>query len=237
MVNNSITEAKKISPNDDVIKCHSATIYMKDGRSLYCACGHSYNGHRIGHIGYWYDANAPMKILLPPQKKSIEVTSDTDSDESNHVQPKAQKTQKIGRGKGESRAQRAHRAHSKQKGAALDFDINKVKIVNLMHEQCDILIGRIWPKSNPPLAMEDYLGNPYVILKEGKEPSKPWECKTRQEALAKYKEFLYYGKEVVNGRDPGEYRRVALEHLPGHYKWGCFCAPEKCHGEILRSWL
>ena len=108
-----------------------------------------------------------------------------------------------------------------------------------MKEQCDILIARMWPKGhpNPPLTREDYLGNPYVILKEGQEPSKPWECKTREEALSKYKQWLYHGKEIIHHRDPGEYRRKALEYLPGHYKWGCFCAPEPCHGEILKKWF
>jgi hypothetical protein len=75
--------------------------------------------------------------------------------------------------------------------------------------------------------MSGYLGNPFVIGKDG----------NRDEVLAKYKEWLYHGTKVVNGRDPKEYRRKALEELPGHYLWGCYCAPEKCHGEILKSWL
>ena len=74
----------------------------------------------------------------------------------------------------------------------LNFDTNEVKVVNLMKEQCDILIGRMWPKGhpNPPLAREDYLGNPYVILKPGQEATEPWHCKTREEALDKFKEWL-----------------------------------------------
>lgn len=120
------------------------------------------------------------------------------------------------------------------------FDIGKVRIVNLMKEKCDIMIAREWlsrSKDYPLAGMSGYLGNPYVIVKPGKESTKPWECRTREEALTKYEEFLYHGKDVVNGRDPKEYRRKALEELPGHYLWGCYCAPEKCHGDILLKWL
>ena len=162
------------------------------------------------------------ETTAPLSKKSTKITSYTDLDESVHAQPKPQKTEKMDEGVGKTRAQRAH--------TNLDFDTNKVKVVNLMEDQCDVLIGRNWPrgKANHPLAgMSGYLGNPFVIGKDG----------TREEVLAKYKEWLYHGTKVVNGSDPVEYRRFALEELPGHYKWGCFCAPEKCHGDILRSWL
>ena len=56
------------------------------------------------------------------------------------------------------------------------------------------------------------------------------------EILEKYNEWLFNSIEVINGRDPGEYRRKALE-LPGHYKWGCFCKPNSCHVDILLQWL
>ena len=85
--------------------------------------------------------------------------------------------------------------------------------------------------------MHDYLGNPFVILKPGQEPTEPYHCKTRKEALDKFRKWLRYGTEIVHHRDPVEYRRKALEALPGHYKWGCYCAPEKCHGDVLKSWL
>ena len=59
----------------------------------------------------------------------------------------------------------------------------------------------------------------------------------REEVLTKYKEWLYHGTEVAGHRDPKEYRRKALEELPGHYSWGCYCKPETCHGDILLAWL
>jgi DNA replicative helicase MCM subunit Mcm2 (Cdc46/Mcm family) len=122
------------------------------------------------------------------------------------------------------------------------FDINKVQIVNIRDRRavanskngppCDILIARNWPdglRPHPLAGMSGYLGNPFVIGKD--------KDGTREEVVPKYKEWLHHGTEIVNGRDPKEYRRLALKELPGHYRWGCYCKPEVCHGDILLAWL
>ena len=91
-------------------------------------------------------------------------------------------------------------------------------------------IGRKWKASygvEPLAGVDGRFGNPFVIGKDG----------DRAEVLAKYKPWLHHGTEVVNGYDPKEYRRRALEELPAFHKWGCHCAPEPCHGDILLKWL
>lgn len=60
---------------------------------------------------------------------------------------------------------------------------------------------------------------------------------TREEVILKYKAWLYDGTEVVNSSDPAEYRRWALEQLPGHYRRDCHCKLEACHGDILLEWI
>lgn len=36
---------------------------------------------------------------------------------------------------------------------------------------------------------------------------------------------------------PAEYRRWALEQLPGHYRWGCYCKPEAFQGDTMLEWI
>jgi hypothetical protein len=62
-VNNNSTSLAKSITYKHYLKCHSATQYMRDGRALYCHCGHSYNDHRVGHIGYWYDAIYGKRVV------------------------------------------------------------------------------------------------------------------------------------------------------------------------------
>jgi hypothetical protein len=130
------------------------------------------------------DSSDPKNTILQP-KKSSEITSDTVFDESVHAQPIAQKTTKKNEGVGKIRSPRSPRSHD-------GFDTNKVKIVNLMKDNCDILIGRKWlsrSKDYPLAGMSGYLGNPYTIVKSGKELTEPWECKNREEPS-----FSFYSK-------------------------------------------
>ena len=114
------------------------------------------------------------------------------------------------------------------------FDIDKVEIVNIHSATgfpiCDAYIGRRWKESYgpPPLIGADGpFADPFVVGKDG----------TLEEVLAKYGNWLWNGIEVVNGYDPKEYRRKAINELPGFYKWGCHCKPKACHGDILKKWL
>ena len=113
---------------------------------------------------------------------------------------------------------------------SFDWSIDQVQIVNVDRERCDAFGGRNWPKGlkNLPLCgMSGYLGNSFEIGKD----------ENREECLIKYENWLDHGTEVIDGRDPVEYRRKAFKELPGHYKWGCFCAPNACHLHILKNWM
>ena len=61
-------------------------------------------------------------------------------------------------------------------------------------------------------------GNPFVIGKHG----------TRDEVIKQYKRYLWESKELMG----------SLEELDGK-TLGCFCSPQKCHGDVLiaaRKW-
>jgi hypothetical protein len=115
---------------------------------------------------------------------------------------------------------------------------NPVEIVNVQDPRgCDFYIGRRWKKAygnghnGVPAGSHGYFGNPFVMDKDGGHDG------TREQVLAKYKEWLFQGAEVVNGKDPVEVRRMALNELPYHWRWGCHCKPEPCHGDVLLEWL
>lgn len=55
-------------------------------------------------------------------------------------------------------------------------------------------------------------GNPYVIGRDG----------TREEAIAKYREYILGKPELL----------AQLETLRGK-RLGCWCSPQKCHGDVL----
>ncbi len=61
-------------------------------------------------------------------------------------------------------------------------------------------------------------GNPFVIGKDG----------SREAVIRKYKRYLWESKELMS----------SLEELDGK-TLGCFCSPQKCHGDVLiaaRKW-
>ena len=55
-------------------------------------------------------------------------------------------------------------------------------------------------------------GNPYIIGKDG----------TREEVINKYREYVLSKQELIG----------ALTELDGKVL-GCFCVPQRCHGEVL----
>jgi len=84
------------------------------------------------------------------------------------------------------------------------------RIVNLNKEPYDVYIGR-----------GSKWGCPYTIIKDRPTLAKEV-VSTKEEALAKYKEYITSTPELMN----------SLDELYGKVL-GCFCAPEKCHGEVL----
>ena|ERR1017187_9616706 len=88
------------------------------------------------------------------------------------------------------------------------------RVVNLKHEDYDILIGR-----------PSKWGNPYTHIKDKNTLAK-FVVDTREEAIAKYREYILSKPELLD----------SLHELEGK-TLGCFCKPDSCHGDILLELL
>ena len=69
------------------------------------------------------------------------------------------------------------------------------------------------------------LGNPFVIGKDG----------TRDEVLKKYRRGLWRAMQSGNERVMAELKRLATMASESDLILSCWCAPEPCHGEIIRA--
>jgi hypothetical protein len=87
-------------------------------------------------------------------------------------------------------------------------------LVNLNKEPYDVYIGR-----------GSKWGCPYTIIKDRPTLAKEI-VSTKEEALSKYKEYVLSSPELME----------SLDELEGKVL-GCFCKPEKCHGDILLELL
>ena len=87
-------------------------------------------------------------------------------------------------------------------------------LVNLNKEPYDVYIGR-----------GSKWGCPYTIIKDRPTLAKEI-VSTKEEALSKYKEYVLSSPELMD----------SLDELEGKVL-GCFCKPEKCHGDILLELL
>lgn len=84
------------------------------------------------------------------------------------------------------------------------------RIVNLKNDPYDIYIGR-----------GSKWGCPFTIIKD--RPTLASEIvDSKEEALSKYKEHVLNSPELMESLDELEGKTL-----------GCFCKPEKCHGDIL----
>jgi len=88
------------------------------------------------------------------------------------------------------------------------------RIVNLKDEPYDVYIGR-----------GSKWGCPYTIIKDRPTLAKEI-VDTKEEALAKYKEYVLASPELM----------ASLDELEGK-TLGCFCKPESCHGDVLLELL
>ncbi len=87
-------------------------------------------------------------------------------------------------------------------------------VVNLNKEPYDVYIGR-----------GSKWGCPYTIITN--RPTLAIEIVgSKEEALSKYKEYVLSSPELM----------TSLDELEGK-TLGCFCKPEKCHGDILLELL
>lgn len=88
------------------------------------------------------------------------------------------------------------------------------RIVHCNKEPYDILIGR-----------PSKWGNPYTHIKD-RHTMAEFIVGSREEAIAKYKDYILAKPELMN----------ALDELEGK-TLGCFCKPKSCHGDILLELL
>ena len=89
---------------------------------------------------------------------------------------------------------------------------NDTVIVNVKNSDYDIYIGR---------GFDSIWGNPYTHISDKKTAAK-FIVKSREDAISKYRDWILNQPELMN----------RLEELRGK-RLGCWCAPKKCHGEIL----
>lgn len=87
-------------------------------------------------------------------------------------------------------------------------------LVNLNKEPYDVYIGR-----------GSKWGCPYTIIKDRPTLAKEI-VDSKEEALAKYREYVLASPELME----------SLDELEGKVL-GCFCKPEKCHGDVLLELL
>ena len=68
------------------------------------------------------------------------------------------------------------------------------------------------------------LGNPFVIGRDG----------DREKVIEKYREYL---KKAIkyDGRVKSEFERIKELNTKGDVILICWCAPQKCHGDVVRE--
>jgi hypothetical protein len=88
------------------------------------------------------------------------------------------------------------------------------KLVNIKNEPYDVYIGR-----------GSKWGCPYTIIKDRRTLATEI-VGSKEEALSKYRDYVLASPELMS----------SLSELEGK-TLGCFCKPEKCHGDILLELL
>lgn len=71
------------------------------------------------------------------------------------------------------------------------------------------------------------LGNPYVLNKDG----------TREEVIAKYRTWLWGEMEKGSPKVTGALNSLLQTARQQPLELDCFCAPESCHGDVIKSAL
>jgi len=88
----------------------------------------------------------------------------------------------------------------------------QITVVNVKGKQpCDVYVGR-----------PSVLGNPFVLGRDG----------NREEVIVKYRKWLN-GKLLSNSAQRREVGRIAGLAKQGPVRLGCWCAPLKCHGDVI----
>jgi hypothetical protein len=99
----------------------------------------------------------------------------------------------------------------------------KITVVNKHHKHSGEYIGRGSP-----------LGNPYSHM-DG--TTAQFKTATRAEAVAKYGIWLHTQIESNNRVVCNELNRLVDLAQQGELRLQCFCAPLKCHGDVIKQVL
>jgi len=98
-----------------------------------------------------------------------------------------------------------------------------IKVVNKHHGEQGEYIGRGSP-----------LGNPFTHMKGTKAR---WIVATREEAVARYRDWLRDQLLEKNPAIIAELRRLMELAEKGDLNLKCFCAPKACHGDVIKEFL
>lgn len=99
----------------------------------------------------------------------------------------------------------------------------KIEVVNTYHTKEGEYIGRGTP-----------LGNPFSHMKGTKAQHI---VSSREEAVAKYRDWLLKQLMEKNGEIINELNRLLMLARQGNLKLRCFCAPKSCHGDVIKEYL
>lgn len=93
-----------------------------------------------------------------------------------------------------------------------------VKVVNLRYEKADIRVCRPGPFGNPYTHLVLAYGQPGIHVRD------------RSESILRF--AIYFYSERGRGL-----REKALAEISSEAKIGCWCAPVRCHGDIIAGYL
>ncbi len=91
------------------------------------------------------------------------------------------------------------------------WNLAKTTVVHNLREDFDVYIGREVPEHGLPASK---WGNPFVMQDMGDTE--------RNRALAAYRQWVMRQPELI----------ASLQELSGR-RLGCWCAPQRCHGDVL----
>ena len=100
-----------------------------------------------------------------------------------------------------------------------------MKVVNVNYEKCDAYIGR--PNKNHSTVYTIF-GNPYTHLTH--KTSAQYIVASRDEAVDKYK--IYFLDRLLNDEYFFNCFMCLVLNL-NIQTLGCYCAPKRCHGDVL----
>lgn len=92
-----------------------------------------------------------------------------------------------------------------------------------------INVGKKWDANAHYIGRGSPLGNPFVMRD-----------KSLSERNRVCDEYQAWFESKVAEKDPAvmdELRRIFVKARDGHVTLGCFCAPQRCHGDTIKAFI